>query len=191
MQPLIIACSGYSVVETKDGGQSFLAAVSDRLWGPVCQEFQWSDLASDARLGTNNARAQERTWLLPLLRERFGAHTKAELAARFERIGLPYAPITRPQELFDDPHLQASGGLASIEVPADASCAEQPFSTQVPLLPLSLNNERLPLRRGPPSIGADTRAILNSVGYTDDEIGRLQTKGVIRSQEGGDGKQAD
>jgi crotonobetainyl-CoA:carnitine CoA-transferase CaiB-like acyl-CoA transferase len=189
MPARISAWSVYDVFDTKDGEQIFLAAVSDTQWALLCQEFQWPDLASDTRLASNNARAQERPWLLPVLRERFGAHTKAELASRFERIGLPYAPITRPQELFEDPHLQASGGLAPVEVPADASCAGQAVSTQMPLLPLTLNEARLPLRSGPPALGADTQSILASLGYSAGAIEQLHKQGVIRGTESPDHRQ--
>ncbi|MEY4862449.1 MAG: hypothetical protein RLZ51_544 [Pseudomonadota bacterium] len=186
MPARISAWSVYDVFDTKDGEQIFLAAVSDTQWALLCQEFRWPDLASDTRLASNNARAQERPWLLPVLRERFGAHTKVELASRFERIGLPYAPITRPQELFEDPHLQASGGLASVEVPADASCAGHAVSTQVPLLPLTLNEARLPLRSGPPALGADTQSILASLGYSAEAMEQLLKQGVIRGKESPD-----
>ena len=189
MPARISAWSVYDVFDTKDGEQIFLAAVSDTQWALLCQEFQWPDLASDTRLASNNARAQERPWLLPVLRERFGSHTKAELASRFERIGLPYAPITRPQELFEDPHLQASGGLASVEVPADASCAGHAVSTQVPLLPLTLNEARLPLRSGPPALGADTQSILASLGYSAEAMEQLLKQGVIRGKESPDHRQ--
>ena len=73
-----------------------------------------------------------RDWLLPLLRERFAPFAAGELGARFERNGLPYAPITRPQDLFDDPHLRATGGLAPIHVPADASAAGHAVDTHAP-----------------------------------------------------------
>jgi len=179
MPTRISAWSVYDVFDTRDGEQIFLAAVSDTQWTILCREFNWPDLAEDARLATNNARAQERSWLLPLLRERFGAHTKPELASRFEAMGLPYAPITRPEALFDDPHLQASGGLAPVTVPADGSCAGRAVDTAVPLLPLTLDGEHLPLRHGPPSLGSDTRNILASVGYSEAAIEALVAAGVI------------
>ena len=43
---------------------------------------------------------------MPLLRERFAGFGAAELARCSRRNGLPYAPITQPEELFDDPHLR-------------------------------------------------------------------------------------
>ena len=179
MPARISAWSVYDVFDTRDGDQIFLAAVSDTQWSILCESFGWADLAADGRLTTNNARAQERSWLLPELRTRLGAFTKAQLAQRFESMGLPYAPITRPETLFEDPHLRASGGLASVTVPADGSCAGEAVHTQVPLLPMTLEGEHLPLRRGPPALGADTRNILASVGYSDADIESLYAQGCI------------
>ena len=179
MPARISAWGLYDVFEVAGGEQIFLAAVSDTQWTLLCEAFDWSDLKDDARLAGNNDRVRAREWLLPLLRERFGGFEAAELSARFERIGLPYAPIVRPHELFDDPHLAATGGLAPVTLPADASGAGQPVETRLPLLPLALDGQRLPLRHAPPSIGEHGPALLRELGYGEDEIGRLRAEGVI------------
>jgi crotonobetainyl-CoA:carnitine CoA-transferase CaiB-like acyl-CoA transferase len=114
-----------------------------------------------------------------VLRERFAAFGAAELGERFERIGLPYAPITRPQDLFDDPHLRATGGLAAVSLPADASGANRPIETCTALLPLSLDGRRLPLRTPPPALGAQTEDLLRSLGYDDTRIDELREAGVV------------
>jgi crotonobetainyl-CoA:carnitine CoA-transferase CaiB-like acyl-CoA transferase len=119
--------------------------------------------------------------MLPLLRERLAGLGAAELAARFDAIGLPYAPITRPQDLFDDPHLQATGGLAAVSVPADASSAGRALDTRVALLPLTYNGQRLPLRQPPPALGADTDALLQSLGYGADAVAALHAAGIVRA----------
>ena len=101
------------------------------------------------------------------------------LSDRLCTFGLPTAPITRPEELFDDIHLQASGGLAPVTVPADGSCAGVPIHTQAALLPLTLDDQRLGIRRPPPALGADANDILASVGYSTAEIQRLVDAGVL------------
>ncbi|MCQ4437714.1 CoA transferase, partial [Clostridioides difficile] len=88
------------------------------------------------RLATNNLRVQARDWLLPELRARLAPHSAAEIGAIFESNGLPYAPITKPQDLFDDPHLLATGGLAAVPLPAAASRAGRPVAPGTALLPL-------------------------------------------------------
>lgn len=179
MPARISAWAVYDVFTVKDGEQIFLAAVSDSQWAAMCREFGFDDWLADDRLRTNNDRVQARAWLLPLLRERFAALRAAELAARFEANALPYAPITRPEALFDDPHLAATGGLAPLNVPADASSAGRAFDTRAPLLPLTLDGQRLPVRDDPPAIGEDTRALLAELGYTEPEIDTLLAAGVV------------
>jgi crotonobetainyl-CoA:carnitine CoA-transferase CaiB-like acyl-CoA transferase len=179
MPARISAWALYDVFTVKDGEQIFLAAVSDTQWTALCTAFDFDDLRTDVRLASNNARVQARGWLIPLLRERFAGFSAAELATRFEAIGLPFAPITRPQDLFDDPHLRATGGLAPVTVPADASGAGRPIDTRMALLPLAIDGRRPPIRQGPPALGEHTRAVLGEIGYDDDAIDALAADGVI------------
>jgi crotonobetainyl-CoA:carnitine CoA-transferase CaiB-like acyl-CoA transferase len=179
MPSRISAWAMYDVFTVQGGEQIFLAAVSDTQWAVMCKAFGFDDLKADPRLATNNLRVAARDWTMPLLRERFAAFTAAELSQRFESMGLPYAPITKPQDLFEDPHLLATGGLASMAVPADASGSATAVHTRTALLPLSLGGERLPLRKGPPSLGEDTETLLLSLGYNRDEIQSLQAAHVV------------
>ncbi len=169
----------YDVFTVADGEQIFLAVVSDTQWALFCRAFGFADLAADPRLATNNLRVQARDWLLPQLRARLAGHRAADIAAVFEAQGLPFAPITRPQDLFDDPHLGATGGLAPMQVPADASGAGREIHTRTALLPLALDGRRLPLRRGPPRLGEHTGELLQALGYSGAEIDALAAAGVI------------
>ena len=162
----------YDVFSVKDGGQIFLAVVGDTQWGVFCQAFGFADWQQDERLHSNNDRVRARPWLIPLLRERMAPFAAAELAAVFEQHGLPYAPITDPQHLFDDPHLQQTGGLAPMTLPDGRA-------TVVPLLPLTLAGERLGLRLDPPRLGEHTDALLQAVGYDAAQIGQLREDGVV------------
>ena len=179
MPSRISAWGVYDVFTVMGGEQIFLAAVSDTQWAVFCAEFGFDDLKADARLGSNNLRVQARDWLIPLLRERLAGCTAAELSRRFETVGLPYAPITRPQDLFDDPHLLATGGLAPMDIPADASGAGRVVHTRTALLPLAIDGERLQVRCGPPSLGEHGTALLEELGYSAADIGRLQDDGVV------------
>ena len=160
----------YDVFKVKDAEQIFLAVVSDTQWAIFCDAFGYEDLKADARLQGNNNRVRNREWLIPLLRERLALQSAADLAALFERHGLPFAPITKPHELLDDPHLCATGGLAPITLPDGARAGQ---TAQTVLLPLALDGERLGVRRSPPTLGENSAELLAELGYTADAAARL------------------
>lgn len=162
MPARISAWGIYDVFQVQGGEQIFLAVVSDTQWSIFCRAFSFVDLQADARLKTNNDRVREREWLIPLLRERLQHHSRNELASIFEREGLPFAPITAPHELLEDPHLLATGGLAQLTLP-DGARAGQKASTA--LLPLTLDGARLGVRHDPPQLGQDSMALLTELGY--------------------------
>ena len=162
----------YDVFSVKDQGQIFLAVVSDTQWAIFCNAFDFADLQADARLASNNQRVLARAWLIPLLRERLAGREASELAAVFEQHGLPFAPITDPQHLFEDPHLNATGGLAPMTLPDGRQ-------TRVPLLPLKLDGERLGLRLDPPRLDEHGTELLLSLGYSVDEVASLRSDGIL------------
>ena len=163
MPSRISAWAVYDVFTVKGGEQIFLAVVSDTQWALFCKAFDLADLQADPRLVTNNDRVHARAWLLPALRLRMAQHSAAELCAVFEKHGLPFALITEPQDLFHDPHLLATGGLAPVQLPDGTH-------TQVPLMPITLDGCRPGVRSNPPRLGEHTDALLQEVGYTASEI---------------------
>ncbi len=166
----------YDVFSVKDGGQIFLAAVSDAQWITFCDAMGYADLKADPALALNNDRVRARPTLLPELRRRLAAHTAQELSAIFERHGLPFAPISRPEELLDDPHLHATGGLAEITLP-DGERAGQTARTT--LLPLRMGGERMGVRMDPPTLGQHTQELLASLGYTPEQTQALLAASAI------------
>ena len=176
MPDRISAWGIYDVFTVREGVQIFLAVVSDTQWALFCDAFGFADLRSDRRLDSNNDRVRSRAWLLPLLRERLAGYTAPELSALFEARRLPFAPITRPEDLFEDPHLLQTGGLAPMTLPDGRT-------TSVPLLPLTLAGQRPGVRLNPPQLGEHTEPLLRSLGYADAELAALAaSKAVVMVQ---------
>jgi len=172
MPSRISAWAIYDVFTVKDGAQIFLAAVSDKQWAIFCEALDLAELLADPRLKTNNDRVQARDWLMPQLRSHLAQRSAGELAAIFEANELPFAPITKPEELFDDPHLNQSGGLAPIRL-------NNGTESKVPLLPLTLGGMRPGVRLQPPRAGEHTAALLQEVGFSDAEVAALRAQGAV------------
>jgi len=166
MPARISAWAIYDVFEVKDEEQIFLAVVSNTAWATYCDAFGFDDLKSDPRLQSNNDRVLARDWMMPVLRERMAKFSAAHISAVFEKHALPYAPITRPQDLFNDPHLNATGGLADIELPDGRV-------TRTVLLPFTLDGQRPGVRCSPPRLGQHNAEILAQLGYSPVDIERL------------------
>ena len=162
----------YDIFDTAGGGRLFVGVVTDTQWEIFCREFQEPELAADPRLQRNGDRVREREWLLPRLAVILKRHSKASLAAKLEAIGLPYAPIAKPWDLLEDPHLKASGGLLETRLPDGKTI-------HAPTLPLAFDGKRLPKRLDPPAIGEGARELLASLGYAAAEIAALHKQGVV------------
>ena len=167
----ISAWAVYDVFTVRGGEQIFLAAVSDAQWKTFCEVLGFADLLADPRYASNNARVQLRPELLPELRARLQAWSAAELSAVFEKAGLPYAPIAKPEELFDDPHLKATGGLADVRLTDGPKAGQQ---AKAALLPFTMDGQRLGVRCDPPVQGQDTDALLTELGLSAQEVQNLR-----------------
>ena len=176
MPDRISAWAVYDVFTVKDDEQIFLAAVSDAQWKTFCKVLGFDDLLADARLADNNARVRLRPELMPILRERLAQRSAQALAELFEGAGLPYAPIRKPEELYDDPHLLATGGLAEVTL-TDGDRAGQRARTT--LLPFTMDGKRLGAAAQPPQMGQDTGEVLAALGYSAEDIAALKAAHAV------------
>jgi crotonobetainyl-CoA:carnitine CoA-transferase CaiB-like acyl-CoA transferase len=166
----------YDVFTVKDGEQIFLAAVSDSQWLTFCDALGFPDLKAEPSLATNNLRVTQRPRLLKTIGERIAHRTAAELTSAMEQAGLPFAPIRRPEDLYDDEHLLATGGLADVRLPDGPKAGETVKTT---LFPITLAGHRLGVRLDPPRLGQHSRELLDAAGYSGSEIDELLAQAVV------------
>ena len=167
-----IPWSIYDLFETKDGETIFIGMTSDFHWQRFCQVFGLEDLLADERLKTNNSRCDERDWLIPKLAEVFKQMPSEAVIRRCEESVIPFAPVRRPDDLFDDLHLNRSGGLVETMLPSGKK-------TKLPKIPLRMGDYDFGLRSEPPKPGEGTHEVLKSVGLTDEDISNLMDEGVV------------
>ena len=170
MPARVSAWAIYDVFDTADNEKVFVGVVSDSQWTTFCEAFQFDELLADAALRENNERVVQRGRILPIVQAHFGKMPKDALMQALESSGLPFAPIMRPEDLFDDPHLNESGALLDTELP-DGTCV------RLPALPMEFDGQKLGARMNPPSVGEHTHQLLLDAGYSEDEISDMRTAG--------------
>jgi crotonobetainyl-CoA:carnitine CoA-transferase CaiB-like acyl-CoA transferase len=171
MPARVSAWAIYDVFETKDD-PVFIGVVTDALWEKFCALFALDALWADESLRANNARVLARERIMPEIRALMAGFTSAEIIARLDGSGLPFAPIGRPEDLFDDPHLAASAGLEPVTLDNGAT-------TRLPTLPLMMDGKRPAAAACLPTAGANSAAVLRGLGYDDRAIAALVASGAI------------
>jgi crotonobetainyl-CoA:carnitine CoA-transferase CaiB-like acyl-CoA transferase len=175
----------YDLFTTKEGTQLFFGIIGDGQWKDFCIEFGKPEWLKDPRLQTNADRSAARPWMLPMVTEIIASRDANELTSIFERLALPFAPVRKPGDLVDDPHLNASGGLLDVRLPNGKAA-------KVPMLPVTFDGVRAAPRRGIPGVGADTRSVLQQIDLSDAEISELfGSKTVADAPPAADGRTAD
>jgi len=162
----------YEIFDTKDGQQVFIGITSDGQWKRFCEVFEQSTLAADPRLAANNQRIEARPWLVPRVAEIFRRYGKDELERLCLEADISFAPVARPQDLFDHPHLLANGSLAPTILPGGVK-------TRLPLLPLQIFGWRPPLLSDPPAVGQHNDEVLAGIGYDKAGIAGLRSSRVL------------
>lgn len=166
----------YDIFESKDGEQVFVAVVSDTQWKKFCEDFELQELAANPDFETNSARVAARDTILPEVRQVFAQFSKNELMDKLEQSGLPFSGIGKPEEMFDDPHLNHSGGLLNVTIPGGEA-------TRLPALPIALGDKRPGLMYDIPEAGEDSIDILQQAGFSDSDIDSILKSGVVKTSE--------
>ena len=166
----------YDIFELDSGERLFVGIVSDTLWQRFCEEFDLSEWAADASLATNAGRVTERERLLAAIRALFAPLSLEVLSERLARAGLPFSPINTPGDLFDDPHLTASGGLLPVHLTDGDRAGE---AATLPRLPVEFGQHKPPLHRDLPEAGAHNHEVLKELGLDDQTIADLTRDGIV------------
>jgi crotonobetainyl-CoA:carnitine CoA-transferase CaiB-like acyl-CoA transferase len=171
MPARVSAWAIYDVFETRDD-PVFIGVVTDSLWEKFCTVFGLDDLWAEDALRKNNDRVLARERIMPIIRSIINVYTRDEVIAKLEGTGLPFAPIGRPEDLFDDPHLQASHGLETVTLTNGQTAT-------LPPVPLSMNGVRPNSASQIPKPGEDSATILAAMGIDDEALAHLVEKGVV------------
>lgn len=167
MPERVSAWAVYDVFETAEGEKIFVGVVSDKQWVQFCEAFGLTGLLADKDLETNAQRVARRETFLPRVREMFRQQSLSQAIEICDRVSLPFAPIQRPDQLFDDPHVNHDG--ATVEVTLSNG-----VRAQVPTLPIEYAGARLDLYRDLPVIGEHNEAVARELGYSDEALARLK-----------------
>lgn len=163
MPERVSAWSVYDRFRSKDGDQVFIGLTSNQQWERFCKVFGLEELLQDERLSGNNERIDQRGWLIPKLGDRLGRLTKAEIMSLAEEAGVPFAPVARPEDLFDDPQLNEGGGLVDTILPNGVK-------TKLPRIPIRIGDCDFGLRADPPKVGQNGLDVLKKAGFTAAEL---------------------
>ena len=172
MSVRVSAWAVYDIFETKNKEQIFIGVVSDSQWKSFCQSFGLVDFIEDKDMDINSGRVEKRDIIIPKLQELFKTFSKKELMEKLDQTGLPFAPINKPEDLFDDPHLNESGGLLKIETPDGGS-------TKLPAMPIEMNDRRFDVHQQVPKVGEHSKEILEEIGLSDNVIQSLFEKSIV------------
>ena len=168
------AWSVYDIFNAGDGGRVFVGVVSDSLWKRFCEEFGFDDWAANPELDTNNERVQHRDTLIPGIQARFDEMNKDEMMDRLDRAGVPFAPINKPIDLVDDPHMNA-GALLDVKL-------NNGETIKLPAVPVEFDGVKAGLYRDLPAPGAGAREHLKALGLADELVESLIADGVMIAQ---------
>jgi len=162
----------YEPFATADREQIFVGLTSNGQWQRFCEHFGRQDLLNDPAYNTNEDRVRARETLRPIVAEIVSRHRLAGLTELFDRIDIPFAPVAKPGDLFDDPQLNARGRMLEIQF-------TDGLRGKIPRLPIEIGEHDFALRRQAPAIGEHTAEILGELGIAPGEIEALRKRGII------------
>ncbi|MFC2967986.1 CaiB/BaiF CoA transferase family protein [Acidimangrovimonas pyrenivorans] len=154
----------YDIFHDAEGRQVFVGAVTEGQWEAICRLLGLEELLGDPRLETRMDQIEARNWTIPRIAEKIAEWRVEDLAPRLEAAGLPFSPIAKPCDMYDDPHVMRPGGLAV------SHYGDGTF--RAPGLPFEVDGEMLPGGGDVPEVGRDSKVVLTALGLSAAQIGR-------------------
>jgi len=143
----------YDIFETKDKKKIFIGVVTEMQWGHACEALGLRDFKEHSDLQTAKDRLTARPWMIPQFADVISQWDSADLQEEFEKIGVPFAIVGKPSDMFDDPHVMREGGLVRSELPNGKSC-------RAPALPFEIDGKMVPVNGEIPTLGQDNEKYL-------------------------------
>jgi crotonobetainyl-CoA:carnitine CoA-transferase CaiB-like acyl-CoA transferase len=172
MSVRVSAWAVYDIFETEDDEQVFVGVVSDGQWKSFCEAFNLIEFIEDKTMDLNANRVAKRDLIIPIIKQLFKQYNKKNLMEKLEQTGLPFAPISKPEDLFEDLHLNDSGGLLDIDL-------AQGGQTKLPALPIQMKGNRFGVKHQVPKLGEHTREVLQELGFDDASIDQMVEASVV------------
>ncbi len=142
-----------------------------RWWPRFCVALELEHLLDDPRFATPRDRFENMPELIDLIDARFADKTLAEWAEILDGAGMIWGPASTMAELVRDPQAAAIGLFPEIEH------SSGPFRTVAS--PIGIRGADIRPRGLAPDLGADTRAVLESIGYSAADIDALTAAGTV------------
>ena len=165
-----------NVYQCKDGEWLSLAEPqSDRYWPQFCKVMGTESLEKDPRFSDEWKRRDHCEEFVSILDKIFAEKTRAEWAEIFRRQGKQFIAWERVQtipDLVHDPQVIANRYLVDFDHPVLGNIKVQPF-------PIGFSKSPVGPRSHAPEFGQHTEEVLLEIGYTWDDITRLQDEEVI------------
>jgi len=162
----------YDVCATRDGWV-IVQVITNPLFVRWCRLVGAEEWIGDPRFDTDEHRAANADVLCDRLGAWCAERTTADALAQLDAARIPAGPVLSPQQVLDDPHVQATGLLQPVDYPGLAGLAP------VVATPVMLSKSPAEIRRSPPTPGQHTDEVLGHLGYAPDEITALRTEGAV------------
>lgn len=161
----------YQAFRCSDGEHLIVGAFTDAFWRRLCEAVGLNSLLSDPRFTTNALRITNRGALIPVLEKAFIARTRADWLQMLDDVDVPATPVLTLRDALTSEQARANQTVMEM-----GETEPHLFTAGMPM-----RSEQWPdgPHNNPPSLGADTASILESLGLSGAEIAALVDGEVV------------